>query len=69
MKTDMKQCVCIVELEHVASEQERQKIRQASPHPRVEAFDRYVHIVPGSESLQTVKHATLISELQILNDA
>lgn len=62
------QLVRIVELEEVAEVQERQQEAEASPHPRVEALDSDVHVVPLTESLEAVQHSLLVAELQILHE-
>lgn len=45
----MVQCVRNVQLEYVPSEEERQEVREAAPHPRVEALYRNVHVMPRAE--------------------
>jgi len=59
----------VVRLEAIADEQEGQQEAQAAPHPRVEALDGDVHVVPLPEGLQSVEQALLVAELQILHDA
>lgn len=66
---DVVQRVCVVCLEHVADEQERQQEAESTPHPRVKALDGDVHVVSFAERLQAVQDTLLIAELQILHHA
>ena len=59
----------VVELEQIADEQEREEKLEPAPHPRVEALDRDVHVVPLAERLQPVQHALLVAELHVLHQA
>lgn len=64
---ELVQRIRIVCLENVAGEQERQQKTESTPHPRVETLNGDVHVVPFAKSLQTIQHAFLVAELQVLH--